>query len=352
MFISFKDIPVIATLEEYSPYLEENPFYNQYTGYSFSAESININVSKNANFYFQNNSLKDFGPFKTNDGSRSSQGGVTTIDISYYMSVPEEAMFFIATCPPFRDETNNNCAKIYNEAHHSKDLYNEVMKKYNLIFGSGIFRQSYLKSYSFEVTPNNIIKNNISFVTYSPFSGFNSNITNYLKTKGVGNIYKIDSTKNKSSNWCPAESFNFKLYEKYIPTGNPIEIKILDSESGNLLRYNYSYKADIQPVYRATERYPYRVIYNQEEITMDIDIDYQDLYINDPLYYNYTSELKIKNLLDATLEVPKEGSQSWTAGNQYFGCAFKMQSGTLFNMQASAKTNDIMNNRFSLKYYV
>ena len=350
MFISFKDIPVIATLEEYSPDLQQGPYYNQYTGYSFSAETVNINTNKNVNFYFQNDNPKDYGPFKTNKGSLSSQGLVTTIDISYYMSVPEESMFFIATCPPYRAETDSNCNKIiYNQAHDSKDLYNNVMKKYNLIFGSGIFTRSYIKSYSFEVTPNNIIKNNISFITYNPFSGFDNNITNYLKTKGVGNIYKIDSTKNISNNWCPAESFNFKLYEKYIPTGSPIEIKILDSESGNLLRYGYSYKADIQPVYRNTERYPYRVIYNKEEITMDIDVDYQDLWINEPLYYNYTSELTIKNLLGDKLYVSAVASDS---NYSHYGCQFKMESGILFGIQSSVKTNDIMNNRISLKYYV
>ena len=82
---------------------------------------------------------------------------------------------------------------------------------------------------------------------------------------------------------------------------------------------------------------------------MDIDVDYQDLWINEPLYYNYTSELTIKNLLGDKLYVSAVASDS---NYSHYGCQFKMESGILFGIQSSVKTNDIMNNRISLKYYV
>jgi len=353
MFISFKDVPVIVTLEEFVPNITTNRYYDECTGYSFAAESININTNKNVNFYFEQKSpMDEYGPFKRNNRTLSSQGPVTTIDISYNMSVPEEAIFFLAMSPSFGYEKTpdcaNNAAIDYNL---DKNYGNEIMKKYNLIFGSGIFTRSYLQSYSFEVVPNNIIKSNISFISYSPFSGFDSNILDFLKkSKGAGRDYNINAGNNVSTNWCPAENFNFKLYKKHITGQN--DICILNSQSGNLLRYGYNYKAEIQPVYRNTERYPYRVIYNKEEISMDVDIDYQDFFIDDPQYYIYKSELKIKNLKDIILEPPKGGVDNWEFENSSFGCNLSLESGTLMSKQGSVKVNEIMNNRFSLKYYV
>lgn len=351
MFISFKDVPVVVTLEEFTPTLQNNPFYGNFTGYSFAAESVNVTRDSSTNFYFEEKSplLGNSWPYKNHNKASASEGPTTTIDISYYMSVPEEAIFFIAMAPSFRS-LKSNCVAYHNqnlsdEYVTDKDLSNEVMKKYTLAFGSGIFQRSYLKSYSFEVTPNNIIKSNISFISYSPFSGYNANFIPNLQNLGVGNTYKINTANNSQRNWCPAENFNFKLFEKHI-TGIS-DNKIVDSISGNLLKYNYIYKADIQPVYRFTERYPYRVIYNKEEISMEVDIDYQNFSILDPLFYTYKVQMEINNFSDSILQ-PRGGGSNIHYGN----CFLELESGALVTRQANVRNNDIVNNRFSLKYYV
>ena len=123
-----------------------------------------------------------------------------------------------------------------------------------------------------------------------------------------------------------AEDFSFKLWEN-----NNL---ILDTISGEVLNFNFDYKADINTVYRIGESYPCRVHYNKEEINLNTSLNYSDYVMMDS-NTNYSGLISLKNLSNTNLS-----------------SSVSLNSGFLINKDFDLRSDGIINTRISLKYYI
>jgi hypothetical protein len=280
MFYSFKDLPIVVT--------------GNNSGYQFNAQNIKLTINPNLDFSFK---IGDKRPFR----SIASQGLTTTIALSYLAEIPKENIFL------------NNIVSPSGQKYF-----------YTLCFGSGIFESGYLRSYSFEVVPNSIVRNNLEFVFYSTGSGFNPNLITNLQSNNPS--WQLDQYGITGRNTSAAEDFSFKLWEN-----NNL---ILDTLSGEVLNFNFDYKADINAVYRMNESYPYRVLYNKEEINLNTLFNYSD-YIMMDSNTNYSGLISLKNL-----------------NNTNLSSNISLNSGYLVNKDFDLKSDSVINTRISLKYYI
>jgi hypothetical protein len=280
MFYSFKDLPIVVT--------------GNNSGYQFNAQNIKLTINPNLDFLFK---IGDKRPFR----SIASQGLTTTIALSYLAEIPKENIFL------------NNIVSPSGQKYF-----------YTLCFGSGIFESGYLRSYSFEVAPNSIVRNNLEFVFYSTGSGFNPNLITNLQSNNPS--WQLDQYGITGRNTSAAEDFSFKLWEN-----NNL---ILDTLSGEVLNFNFDYKADINAVYRMNESYPYRVLYNKEEINLNTLFNYSD-YIMMDSNTNYSGLISLKNL-----------------NNTNLSSNISLNSGYLVNKDFDLKSDSVINTRISLKYYI
>jgi hypothetical protein len=280
MFYSFKDLPIVVT--------------GNNSGYQFNAQNIKLTINPNLDFSFK---IGDKRPFR----SIASQGLTTTIALSYLAEIPKENIFL------------NNIVSPSGQKYF-----------YTLCFGSGVFESGYLRSYSFEVVPNSIVRNNLEFVFYSTGSGFNPNLITNLQNNNPS--WQLDQYGITGRNTSAAEDFSFKLWEN-----NNL---ILDTLSGEVLNFNFDYKADINAVYRMNESYPYRVLYNKEEINLNTLFNYSD-YIMMDSNTNYSGLISLKNL-----------------NNTNLSSNISLNSGYLVNKDFDLKTDNVINTRISLKYYI
>jgi len=280
MFYSFKDLPIVVT--------------GNNSGYQFNAQNIKLTINPNLDFSFK---IGDKRPFR----SIASQGLTTTIALSYLAEIPKENIFL------------NNIVSPSGQKYF-----------YTLCFGSGVFESGYLRSYSFEVVPNSIVRNNLEFVFYSTGSGFNPNLITNLQNNNPS--WQLDQYGITGRNTSAAEDFSFKLWEN-----NNL---ILDTLSGEVLNFNFDYKADINAVYRMNESYPYRVLYNKEEINLNTLFNYSD-YIMMDSNTNYSGLISLKNL-----------------NNTNLSSNISLNSGYLVNKDFDLKSDNVINTRISLKYYI
>jgi hypothetical protein len=280
MFYSFKDLPIVVT--------------GNNSGYQFNAQNIKLTINPNLDFSFK---IGDKRPFR----SIASQGLTTTIALSYLAEIPKENIFL------------NNIVSPSGQKYF-----------YTLCFGSGVFESGYLRSYSFEVVPNSIVRNNLEFVFYSTGSGFNPNLITNLQSNNPS--WQLDQYGITGRNTSAAEDFSFKLWEN-----NNL---ILDTLSGEVLNFNFDYKADINAVYRMNESYPYRVLYNKEEINLNTLFNYSD-YIMMDSNTNYSGLISLKNL-----------------NNTNLSSNISLNSGYLVNKDFDLKSDSVINTRISLKYYI
>jgi len=280
MFYSFKDLPIVVT--------------GNNSGYQFNAQNIKLTINPNLDFSFK---IGDKRPFR----SIASQGLTTTIALSYLAEIPKENIFL------------NNIVSPSGQKYF-----------YTLCFGSGVFESGYLRSYSFEVVPNSIVRNNLEFVFYSTGSGFNPNLITNLQSNNPS--WQLDQYGITGRNTSAAEDFSFKLWEN-----NNL---ILDTLSGEVLNFNFDYKADINAVYRMDESYPYRVFYNKEEINLNTLFNYSDYVMMDS-NTNYSGLISLKNL-----------------NNTNLSSNISLNSGYLVNKDFDLKTDNVINTRISLKYYI
>jgi hypothetical protein len=280
MFYSFKDLPIVVT--------------GNNSGYQFNAQNIKLTINPNLDFSFK---IGDKRPFR----SIASQGLTTTIALSYLAEIPKENIFI------------NNIVSPSGQKYF-----------YTLCFGSGVFESGYLRSYSFEVVPNSIVRNNLEFIFYSTGSGFNPNLITNLQSNNPS--WQLDQYGITGRNTSAAEDFSFKLWEN-----NNL---ILDTLSGEVLNFNFDYKADINAVYRMDESYPYRVFYNKEEINLNTLFNYSDYVMMDS-NTNYSGLISLKNL-----------------NNTNLSSNISLNSGYLVNKDFDLKTDNVINTRISLKYYI
>jgi hypothetical protein len=280
MFYSFKDLPIVVT--------------GNNSGYQFNAQNIKLTINPNLDFSYK---IGDKRPFR----SIPSQGINTTIALSYLAEIPKENIFL------------NNIISPSGQKYF-----------YTLCFGSGVFESGYLRSYSFEVAPNSIVRNNLEFVFYSTGSGFNPNFISNLQNNNPS--WELDQYGITGRNTSAAEDFSFKLWEN-----NNL---ILDTLSGEVLNFNFDYKADINAVYRMNESYPYRVFYNKEEINLNTLFNYSD-YIMMDSNTNYSGLISLKNL-----------------NNTNLSSNISLNSGYLVNKDFDLKSDSVINTRISLKYYI
>jgi hypothetical protein len=280
MFYSYKNLPLIVT--------------GNNSGYQFNAESVNININPFRDFFFSIDK-------KTPSQVSNNQGLSSSFSISYLSEIPHENIFIDNILSP------------------SGNKY-----FYTLSIGSGVFETGYIKSYTFNVTPNGIIKNDLELIFFSTGSGFNPAFASSLQSNYPS--WQLDLNGISKRNVSPAEYFCFSLNEN----GN----EILNSLSGELLNFNFDYKASIDPIYTVDSTYPSRVIYNKEEIDLSVNFDYTNYVILAP-NTNYQADITLKNISDSNLQ-----------------CNLLLDSGFLLQKEYKAKIDDIINNRISLKYFV
>ena len=280
MFYSFKNLPIVVT--------------GNNSGYQFNAQNIKLTINPNLDFSFK---VQDKKPFK----SSISQGLNTVVALNYIGEIPKENIFL------------NNIVSPSGEKYF-----------YTLCFGSGIFESGYLRSYSFGVSPNSVITNNLEFIFYNTGSGFNPNFITNLQASNPS--WQLDQYGITGRNMSLAEDFSFKLWEN-----NNL---ILDTISGEVLNFNFDYKADINTVYRIGESYPYRVHYNKEEINLNTSLNYSDYVMMDS-NTNYSGLISLKNLSNTNLS-----------------SSVSLNSGFLINKDFDLRSDSIINTRISLKYYI
>lgn len=221
----------------------------------------------------------------------NTQGLTSTISINFISQVPHDYVFF-----------NNIFAE------------NGVKNNFKMTFGDSIFQSGYLRSFSASIESNNLIQNQAEFIFYNTGSnGFTGNVGNQT--------YYLDSISGyyaHGANTLIAFSDDYNEFSKH-------QVKRMD----------FNYSATLQAVYNINTVYPSRVIYNKEEIDLTVDLDTYGVGIRD-----------INNIINQTKIV-------------YSGMAFpstgieiSLKSGYLMNKNFTTKSNDIINSRISLKYFI
>lgn len=280
MFHSYKNLPI--TLEGYNVSGIKDC---EYSYYNFVAQSVAVGINPNANFTFPVNYKKPYRGFNT-------EGLATTIQINFISQVPYDNLFF-----------NNIFAE------------NGIKNNFKIAFGDSLFESGYLRSFNASIEPNNLIQNQAEFIF------FNNGINDFTGNAGLEN-YPINS--NEKYFYAHGANTLIAFNDAYNEL-NKHQVKRID----------FSYSANIQPIYDLNTIYPSRVIYNKEEINLNIDLDIYGTSIRD-----------INNIISGT-KIIYTGATSPSNGIEIF-----LKTGYVVNKNLNTKVNDIINSRISLKYFI
>jgi hypothetical protein len=282
MFYSYKNFPI--TIQSYSATGAKN---SSFADYSFVAQNIGLNIETNADFAFPINEKKPYRGF-------NKQGLTSTIQIDFISQVPYDKIFF------------NNIF-----------LESGIKHNFKINCGDSVFVSGYLKSFSSSVNPNNLVQNQAQFIFFSTGSGLNG----FTGSNGTTS-YPVNSDSNSfyahGANTLIAFNDTYNEYSKH-------EVQKVD----------FTYNANIQPIYDIDTIYPSRVVFNKEEVELNIELDSYGLGIRN-----------INNIIDGT-KIVYTGSQGSSNGIELY-----LRSGYLINKTFNAKINDIINSRISLKYFI
>lgn len=280
MFYSHKNLPII--LQAYNA--SGNKDY-KYPYYNFVAQNVSLNINPSANFAFAVNYKKPYRGF-------NSQGLTSTIQLNFISQVPYDNIFF---------------DNIFAE--------NGIKNNFKITLGDSVFESGYLRSFSASIEPNNLIQNQAEFIFYN--TG-----TNGFTGSGGNENYPINSTSGyyyaHGANTLIAFKDDYNEFNKH-------QVKRMD----------FSYSANVQAVYDIDTTYPSRVIYNKEEINLNVDLDTYNVGIRD-----------INNVISGT-KIVYTGMMSPSTGMEIF-----LKNGYLINKNFNTKPNDIINSRISLKYFI
>jgi len=280
MFYSHKNLPITLKAYNASGILDL-----KYPNYSFVAQNVSLNINPNANFIFSVDYKKPYRGI-------NAQGLTSTIQVNFISQVPYDKVFF---------------DNIFAE--------NGVKNNFKMTFGDSTFESGYLKSFNASIEPNNLIQNQAEFVFY------NTGINGFTGSGGNEN-YSINSTSGyyyaHGANTLIAFKDDYNEFSKH-------QVKRID----------FSYSANIQPIYDIDTTYPSRIIYNKEEIDLAVDLDTYGVGIRD-----------INNVISGT-KIIYTGMASPSSGIEIF-----LKNGYLMNKNFNTKPNDIINSRISLKYFI
>lgn len=280
MFYSYKNFPI--SIESFNKFGTLSPTYNSY---NFIAQNLSLDINPNADFaYFIDRKIPSTGI--------NSEGLNAVIGISFLSQTPNDYIFL------------NNILITGGEKNNFK------IKCGNTTYTSG-----YLRSYNISADPNGLIQSQAEFIFYSTPS------TNSFYGEGVS-TYDIWPEK-----------------QNYYSHGSTTTISFSDSfnefSNHDVRKIDFSYKADIQPIYCLENIYPSRVAFNKEQIDLFVELDTYD-----------TSIRNINNIINTTTIV------YGTFSNQNVNTSIALSSGYLVGKNFSIRTNDIINSRISLKYHI
>lgn len=282
MFYSYKNFPI--SLESYNLSGQRNLTYS---GYDFVAQNITLNLNPNANFTFPIDGRKPYRSFNTD-------GITSTIQINFIGQIPYDNIFY------------NNIL-----------LQNGIKHNYKITCGNSVFESGYLRSFNTSVDPNNLVQHQAEFIFFST---------------GVGGF-----TGSSGTTEYPMVSNNYN-YSFYMHGANTL---IAFSDNYNELgrhqvrRMDINYNANIQPIYDIGYSYPSRVIFNREEIDINIDLDSYDTSIRD-----------MNNVISGT-KIVYTGNVGVSTGIGIF-----LRSGYLMNKNFNTRPNDVINSRLLIKYFI
>lgn len=280
MFYSYKNFPI--TIESFNISGVKNSAFGDYT---FIAQNINLNINPNADFTFNIDNKKPYRGI-------NKEGLTSTVQINFLSQVPYDYMFL------------NN---IFSES--------GIKNNFKLRCGDSIFESGYLRSYGFSINPHSVINNQAEFVF------FQTGLNEFTGNLGLSN-FTVSSDDNSffphASNTLIAFNDSYNEFNKH-----------------DIRRIEFNYSAEIEPIYNINTIYPYRVIYNREQIDLNIDLDVYKINIRD-----------INNIIDGTKIILTGNGQS-ASGIQIY-----LRSGYLLNKNLNSRVNDIINSRISLRYYI
>jgi hypothetical protein len=280
MFYSYKNFPIL--IESFDISGQKNPTYSDYT---CVAQNVSLNINPSANFTFPINQKKSYKGYNT-------EGLTSTIQINFIGQIPYDNIFF-----------NNILSE------------NAIKHNFKITCGDSVFQSGYLRSFNTSVDPNSLVQHQAEFVF------FNTGVGGFTGSSGISDY--------------PVESNNSSFYMHGANT--LIAFSDTDNEFNRhqIRRMDINYSANIQPIYNLNENYPSRVIFNREEIDLNIDLDTYSVYMRE-----------INNTITGTKIV-----YTGTA-NVSSGIGILLRSGYLINKNFNLRSNDIINSRIALKYFI
>jgi len=280
MFYSYKNFPV--SLESYNLSGQRSLTYSTY---NFVAQNVTLNLNSNANFTFPIDGKKAYRGFNT-------EGISSTIQINFVGQIPYDNIFY------------NNIL-----------LENGIKHNYKIICGDSVFESGYLRSLNTSVDPNNLVQHQAEFIF------FNTGAGGFTGSSGILE-YPVES--NNSSFYMHGANTLIAFSDNYNELGRH-----------QVRRMDINYNATIQPIYNIGYNYPSRVIFNKEEIDLNIDLDSYDISIRD-----------MNNVISGT-KIVYTGKAGESTGIGIF-----LRSGYLMSKTFNIKPNDIINSRLLIKYFI
>lgn len=250
--------------------------------------SISENSSLNPNYVF--NYLVPIDKNPTN-------GIKNNISISYFLEPILEPNYNII-----------NSLKIYAPSGRTPSILN---------IGNNII-SGYLENYSFDITPNNSIKANASFVCFHEITGdfvnqSSSNLYNVLNSYGIAHYWTTQVFNQDFSN------------------------------TGSIIQGNYSFKANWEPIYVLGNKYPNSVNF----INAQEDFNFISENIKHSLFTGERAETAFN-----TYNLLRLNDIAYSYGQGLASLDFPLSGGIINNNEINVKTDNIITSKVSItKYY-
>ena len=283
MFYSYKNLPI-----QIDRFTTSGSRANDYNTYDCVADNLVIDINPNADFSFQIERKTPYRGVNTN-------GATSVISINFISQIPNDYIFL------------NNIL-----------LQSGQKNNFSIKCGNSTFTSGYLRSFGMSIDPHSLVKNQAEFV----FFNFGSDgLTQSLPISYTG------VTGVNTNSYAHGSLANIYFNDNYNEFSNH-DIKKLD----------FTYKADITPIYNINETYPHRVVFSKEQIDLSAELDVYNLNIR-----NINNIIENTNIILSGLSGIRSNPT---------GINFQLKSGFLMSKNYNVKVNDILNSRISLKYFI